>query len=162
MEPPMADIVRPEVRSRMMSAIRSKNTRNEIKIRKALHSAGFRYRLHRRDLPGTPDIVLPRYQAAIFIHGCFWHGHDCSLFKWPLTNAESWASKIKENRFRDANAVRSLFASGWRVCVVWECVTRGRQKLDLGTITNMLAHWIRGEQNFCELRGSKDVGHTAC
>ena len=156
----MADNVRPEVRSSIMSAIRSKNTRNEIKIRKALHSAGFRYRLHRRDLPGTPDFVLPRYRAAIFIHGCFWHGHDCSLFKWPSTNAENWASKIKANRVRDTEAVRSLFASGWRVCVVWECVIRGRQKLDLGTVTGLLVDWICGEQECYELRGSDNVGQT--
>ena len=89
----MTDIVTPATRSRMMSGIQSKNTQHEVRIRKALHKAGFRYRLHRRDLPGTPDITLPRYRAVIFVHGCFWHGHGCHLFKWPSTRPDSGPPK---------------------------------------------------------------------
>jgi len=149
----MTDVVAPAVRSRMMSGIRSKNTQNEIKIRKALYAAGFRYRLHRRDLPGTPDITLPRYRAVIFIHGCFWHGHDCHLFKWPSTRPEFWTAKIGANRKRDQEARIALLESGWRWIVVWECAIRGKNKIQFEELTNKVITWLnRGLPN-CEIRG---------
>ena len=96
-----ADIVTPAVRSRMMAGIRGKDTRPELVLRTALHRRGFRYRLHRRDLPGTPDLVFPGRKAVIFVHGCFWHGHDCHLFHWPQTRADFWRGKIGGNIARD-------------------------------------------------------------
>jgi DNA mismatch endonuclease, patch repair protein len=97
----MADIVPKAKRSEMMAGIRGKNTRPEMLVRRALHAHGYRFRLHRKDLPGKPDIVLPKYRAVIFVHGCFWHGHDCHLFKWPKTREDFWIQKIKNNQERD-------------------------------------------------------------
>ena len=93
----MADVVDRKTRSRMMSGIRGKNTRPELLIRKGLHARGFRFRLHDKRLPGKPDLVLPKYSAVIFVHGCFWHGHDCHLFKWPQSRREFWRKKITRN-----------------------------------------------------------------
>lgn len=156
----MTDVVAPAVRSRMMSGIRSKNTRHEVKIRKALHAAGFRYRLHRRDLPGKPDFTLPRYRAVVFIHGCFWHGHDCHLFKWPSTRPEFWASKIKANRQRDRQAHSELLETGWRVCTIWECAIRGRLRWDANDVNNLLAEWIKGSEILLVVRGNADASRS--
>jgi len=120
----MADIVDTETRSRMMSGIKGKNTRPEMIVRRALHKAGYRYRLHRKDLPGNPDIVLPKYKTVIFVHGCFWHHHDCKNFKWPKTREEFWRAKIEGNVERDRKAYAALEALGWKVIVIWECETR--------------------------------------
>ena len=117
----MADIVDRETRSRMMSGIRGKDTKPEILVRKALHAAGYRFRLHRNDLPGKPDIVLPRYRTVIFVHGCFWHGHMCKHFKWPKTREDFWRAKITRNVERDREAIAALEKLGWTVKVVWEC-----------------------------------------
>ena len=152
----MVDIVEPSVRSRMMSNIRSKNTRHEVEIRKALYAAGLRYRLHRRDLPGIPDITFPRYRAVVFVHGCFWHGHDCHLFRWPSSNSERWKSKIRGNQSRDESSVSRLLASGWRVCTIWECALRGRGKRITQEVVDTTAKWIRGTDPLCELRGKGD------
>lgn len=105
----------------MMSGIRGKNTKPEIIVRKALHAAGYRFRLHRKDLPGKPDIVLPKYKTVIFVHGCFWHKHDCRYFKWPKTRPDFWREKIEGNVERDRLAYEKLEEMGWRVKVVWEC-----------------------------------------
>ncbi len=153
----MVDIVTPAVRSRMMSGIRSKNTRHEVKIRKALHAAGFRYRLHRRDLPGTPDITLPRYRAVVFVHGCFWHGHDCHLFKWPSTRPEFWAAKIRSNQKRDLESVRQLLGVGWRICTIWECSLRGRLRLQPENIVGFVIRWLLGAEKLCIVRGNEDA-----
>jgi DNA mismatch endonuclease, patch repair protein len=108
-----------------MRAIKSANTRPEILVRKALHAAGFRFRLHSKNLPGKPDIVLPKYRTVIFVHGCFWHGHDCKYFKAPKTRTEFWLNKIAKNKRRDKINADKLIELGWRVLVVWECDTRG-------------------------------------
>ena len=150
----MPDIVSPEVRSRMMSGIRSKNTRQEVVIRKALHAAGFRYRLHRKDLPGTPDITLSRYRAVIFVHGCFWHGHDCSLFRLPSSNSASWSAKIASNQHRDADVSQSLLTAGWRVCTVWECALRGAHKKTLGQIIEAVCEWLISNGDCLEIQGN--------
>lgn len=105
-----------------MSRIRSSNTSPELALRRAMHAIGFRFRLHRKDLPGKPDIVLPRYRAAIFVHGCFWHRHDgCKVASTPKSNTEFWVEKFDRNVTRDARAKQMLEEQGWRVIVVWEC-----------------------------------------
>ena len=144
----MVDLVTPEVRSRMMSGIRSKDTKPEWIVRRALHARGFRYRLHARDLPGHPDIVLPKHRAVIFVHGCFWHGHDCPLFRWPKTRPEFWLDKIGRNQANDKKHQAALQSLGWRVAIVWECALRSR--LDVGA---MLAEWIGGGGSLYDNRG---------
>ena len=136
-----------------MAGIRSKDTRQEVVIRKALHSAGFRYRLHRRDLPGTPDITLPRYGALIFVHGCFWHGHDCPLFKLPSTNGVKWAAKIAGNQRRDADVLYRLLNTGWRVCTVWECAMRGAHRTGVEQIVGTISDWLLSGADRLEIRG---------
>jgi DNA mismatch endonuclease, patch repair protein len=138
----MPDIVDKKTRSRMMSGIRGKNTKPELLIRSQLHRAGFRFRLHVRDLPGKPDIVLPKYKAAIFVQGCFWHGHDCHLFKVPGTRTEWWLAKIERNRQNDAVAIEALLDAGWRVAEVWECALKGRGRLDSSVISDVLIEWL--------------------
>jgi DNA mismatch endonuclease, patch repair protein len=123
------DVHSPTQRSYNMSRIRDKNTRPEEIIRKLLWGHGYRYRLHSRDLPGKPDIVFPGRKKALFIHGCFWHRHDCRYFKWPGTNAEFWKQKIEGNVERDHKNYDSLNKSGWCCLVIWECETKAK-KLD--------------------------------
>mgnify|MGYP001813680444 FL=1 len=122
----MADVVDRKTRSRMMSGIRGKNTRPELLIRKGLHARGFRFRLHDKRLPGKPDLVLPKYSAVIFVHGCFWHGHDCHLFKWPQSRREFWRKKITRNKVKDAESYVSLKKEGWYILTIWECALKGR------------------------------------
>jgi DNA mismatch endonuclease (patch repair protein) len=113
-----------------MSRIRGKNTKPELKVRRALHAMGFRFRLHRRDLPGTPDILLPRYRIAIQVHGCYWHRHPgCHLTTTPKTNAQFWQQKFDRNVERDAKNEAALVAMGWQVMVIWECETRDAERL---------------------------------
>ena len=118
----MADIHTKEIRSYNMSKIRSKDTKPEMLVRKFMHANGFRYRLHSKNLPGKPDIVLPKYKAVIFVHGCFWHGHkECKYFVTPKTNTEFWLNKINGNISHGSLALRALKKEGWKVIVVWEC-----------------------------------------
>jgi DNA mismatch endonuclease (patch repair protein) len=107
-----------------MARIRSKNTKPELIVRRLAHALGYRFRLHRRDLPGKPDLVFPRRRCVIFVHGCFWHGHGCRLSSRPKTNSDFWADKIAGNRARDARHVEELRKQGWQVEVIWECETR--------------------------------------
>ena len=139
----------------MMSGIRSKDTRHEVQIRKALHAFGFRYRLHRRDLPGTPDMILPRYRAVIFTHGCFWHGHNCHLFKWPATRPEFWADKIGGNQQRDRRVREALLAMGWRRLVIWECAIKGQHRLDFDALIADVATWIKSDLTEGEIAGGQ-------
>lgn len=119
----------------MMSGIRGKDTKPEMIVRKALHRAGYRYRLHVKDLPGKPDIVLPKYKTVIFVHGCFWHRHDCEKFKWPKTRPEFWREKIEGNVERDRETVSDLEKLGWKVLLVWECeVTSSKADFDVAKI----------------------------
>ncbi|WP_082351028.1 very short patch repair endonuclease [Desulfuromonas soudanensis] len=149
----MADVVDPATRSRMMSGIRGKNTRPEMLVRRHLHARGFRYRLHVKTLPGKPDIVLPRYRAVILIHGCFWHGHDCQLFKWPSTRQEFWCAKIGRNRKKDAETLVELEAIGWRVLSVWECAIKGRQRLSVEDLIERISSWIVSGSSQDVIRG---------
>lgn len=112
-----------------MSRIRSRDTGPEIAVRSVLHRLGYRFRLHRKDLPGSPDIVLPGRGTAVFVHGCFWHGHSCKRDKMPKSRTDYWADKIEKNRRRDARQRRRLRALGWRVVVVWECELKRPAKL---------------------------------
>lgn len=148
----MPDIVDPVTRSRMMAGIRGRNTKPEILIRSLLHRQGFRFRLHVRNLPGKPDMVFPRYRAVVFVHGCFWHGHDCPLFKWPDTRPEFWREKIGRNQSNDNRTRTALITAGWRVGVVWECAIRGAGK-DLKGVTRRLADWLHSDVPFMEERG---------
>ena len=116
------DTLTEEQRTRCMSHIRSKNTKPEVAVRKVLYSLGFRYRLHRKDLPGKPDIVLPKKKIAVFVNGCFWHQHkDCKRNFSPKSNTDYWENKLKKNIDRQNRNVRSLEDMGWRVCLIWEC-----------------------------------------
>ncbi len=125
-----------------MSAIRAKNTKPELIVRRAVFAAGFRYRLHDVRLPGKPDLVFPKYHAVIQIHGCFWHGHDCPLFKWPETNAEFWHTKIKGNTSNDLQVSQALEEQGWRVLTIWECALKGRRKLPLSGTLTRISDWL--------------------
>ena len=121
----MSDVFSREQRSAVMRRVKGKNTSPELKVRRALHRLGARFRLHRKDLPGAPDIVLPGRKLAIFVHGCFWHGHDCARgARAPRTNADYWSAKIARNRARDEANLAALVAKGWRTIVVHECALR--------------------------------------
>ena len=137
----------------MMSGIRGKNTKPELLIRKALHARGFRYRLHCKDLPGNPDLCLPKHRAVIFVHGCFWHGHGCHLFKWPKTRPEFWREKIGRNRAVDERAERSLMEGGWRQAMIWECALKGRNRLPLEDVISACADWLNSDRPRLEIKG---------
>lgn len=143
----MADIVDRATRSRMMSSIRGKDTKLEVALRSALHRQGFRFRKNAGNLPGKPDIVLRRYSAVVFANGCFWHGHDCHLFRLPATRTEFWRAKIEGNRLRDARASEALRDQGWRVLTVWECAFRGRTRLPFEALVESVASWITGTRS---------------
>jgi DNA mismatch endonuclease (patch repair protein) len=117
----MVDSLTSVERSKRMSLIRSQHTRPELLVRQAIHRAGYRFRLHRKDLPGKPDLVLPARKLAVFVNGCFWHGHKCTIGHIPKTNSEFWIKKIQRNRSRDARSILLLRQSGWKVALVWEC-----------------------------------------
>ena len=150
----MVDIVSAEVRSRMMSGIKGKDTKPELIIRKDLHAAGFRYLLHDKRLPGKPDMVFPKWQAVIFVHGCFWHGHDCHLFRLPATRTTFWRDKIAGNVERDRKAIESLDKSGWRTGLVWECALKGKARLPIADVIVDIANWLEGNSNRFTIRGA--------
>lgn len=146
----MTDIVVPAQRSSMMASIKSKNTGPEIAVRKALFNAGFRFRLHRKDLPGNPDIVLPGRRVAIFVHGCFWHSHfGCKNFRLPTSREEFWGRKLGETVARDGAAKEKLQDSGWRVLVVWECFVRASRGTN--DLPAALIDWLTGNASYGEL-----------
>ncbi len=148
------DNVGPEIRSRMMSAVRRSGTRIEHQIRRDLHGRGFRFRVDVRGLPGRPDLALRKYNAVVFVHGCFWHGHDCRLFRLPATRQDFWSQKLASNRLRDEGSVRRLQELGWRIAVVWECALRGVHQSDVGCVLQALAGWLKSDSAYLELRGS--------
>lgn len=137
----------------MMAGIKGKNTKPELLIRKALHRQGFRYKLHDKLLPGKPDLVFPRYRAVIMVNGCFWHGHDCHLFKWPSTRPEFWREKITRNTVKDSENLDALRISGWRVLTIWECALKGRTRLSLDEVINLAANWLRSGGEDMEITG---------
>lgn len=134
----MVDIFTPEIRSKIMSRIRSKDTKPEKTVRSLLHRMGYRFRLHRKSLPGCPDIVFPKRKKAIYVHGCFWHGHvGCKHATIPKTRPDYWSSKISTNALRDAKNQKALCEIGWDVLVVWECETNKLDELKM-RLTNFL------------------------
>lgn len=137
----------------MMSGIRGKNTRPEMLLRYGLHATGLRYRLHDSALPGKPDLVFPRFRAVMFAHGCFWHGHDCHLFRWPSTRPELWQAKIARNREGDERVQTALQELGWRVAVVWECALKGRTRLPYDDVIAECTTWIRSGIKQLEIGG---------
>jgi len=136
-------------RSEMMSRIGSQNTKPEMVVRKGLHAAGFRYRLHARNLPGSPDIVLPKYRSVILVHGCFWHAHKgCRNFRLPKSNTDFWREKLVLNAERDTRQLKELQDAGWRTLVVWECATR-----DFSTkkLLETIAAWLHQEVQIVQI-----------
>lgn len=135
----MPDRMTPEQRHRCMSNIRSKNTKPEMVVKKFLFAQGFRYRANDRRLPGTPDIVLRKYRTVIFVNGCFWHGHNCDIFKMPQTNEEFWKKKIDRNKERDKRNHNLLLRMGWRIIKVWECQLKpSKREMTLRSIERTL------------------------
>ena len=138
----MPDVLTRAQRQYNMSRIRSRDTKPEMAIRRGLHSRGLRFRLHREDLPGRPDLVFPKHHAVIFVHGCFWHGHDCPMFKWPQTRRTFWQNKIRKNRERDRNSSAFLRDQGWGVLTVWECALRGPRRRCLDDVLKICEEFV--------------------
>jgi len=138
------DTVDKETRSRIMSSVGQKNTGLEIMLRTALHKAGLRYRLFDRKLPGSPDLVFPRFGAVIFVHGCYWHSHGCYKSTVPKSRREFWEDKFSANRKRDEHNIMLLRQNGWRVMIVWECALAGKHALPLDEITKLVRTWLMG------------------
>lgn len=137
-----------------MAGIRGRDTKPELVVRQYLHSAGFRFRLFGKDLPGRPDVVLPRWKVVIFVHGCFWHGHQgCALFRVPKTRTEFWTDKIGRNAQRDEAVIQKLLDQQWRVAVVWECALRADA---LGTL-NALVKFIQGSEESAAFAATRQV-----
>lgn len=134
------DIVSSAKRSRMMAGIKGKNTKPELVVRKLVHGMGFRYRLHRKDLPGSPDLVFPRLKKVIFVHGCFWHRHpECKFAYTPKSNVHFWLNKLEGNTRRDERVLAALDALGWKVLIVWECEVSDPPALTLKVKSFLLA-----------------------
>lgn len=148
------DVHTPSQRTFNMSRIHAEGTKPELVVRKLLWANGYRYRLHRRDLPGTPDIVLPKYHAVIFVHGCFWHRHGCRATTIPATHRDFWSAKFKENVSRDKCVVEELQKDGWRVMIVWECCLMGKDA-DLTATGKQIRDWLESDMRYgvCERLG---------
>lgn len=153
----MTDVVSAVKRSQMMAGIGGKDTKPELVIRKALHSKGFRYRLHDLRLPGKPDLVFPRYNSVVFINGCFWHGHTCHLFKWPTTRRAFWRDKITGTVERDRRNRLLLESKGWRILTVWECSLKGKTRLKLSDVIATISTWIVSGNGNMEIQGQSNV-----
>jgi DNA mismatch endonuclease, patch repair protein len=137
------DVLTPAQRQLNMSRIRSRDTQPELLIRRGLHAHGFRFRLHKRQLPGRPDLVLARYRTVVFVNGCFWHSHGCHISRMPETRREYWQPKLDRTMQRDRDAIRALQSAGWRIVLVWECALRGRTRLAAGDAVTQVADFIR-------------------
>ena len=149
----------PLARSRLMSRVRQKNTLPEVIVRKVAHAMGYRFRLHQGDLPGRPDIIFPVLRKAIFVHGCFWHCHECHLFKWPSSQVDFWHSKILRNRAKDLETRAALEANGWRQLVIWECALKGRQRRSPESVLRTATSWLRSSRRRGEIRGYAHANH---
>lgn len=149
----MTDILTPRQRHYNMSRIKGKDTKLELIIRKALFSYGFRYKLHDKKLPGKPDMVLPKYNAVIFINGCFWHGHNCHLFKWPSTRAEFWRKKISRNIEVDKRNYKLLKSDGWYILTIWECALKGKSRMPINIIIDEVVSWLENEFDYKVIKG---------
>lgn len=146
------DVLTPEQRTLNMRMIKGRDTKPEILIRKALHRAGMRYKLHVASIPGRPDIVFPRYRAIVQVNGCFWHGHDCPLFRLPSTRREFWEAKINGNRVRDQATQAAQQEANWRAFVVWECSLKGPGKRPFAEVIAACIEFIRGTERTGEIK----------
>jgi DNA mismatch endonuclease, patch repair protein len=156
----VTDNVDQQTRSRLMAGIRGKDTRPEMALRRAMHARGFRYRLHATGLPGRPDLVLPKYGAVVFVHGCFWHRHPgCRYTSIPSTRPEFWQTKFEANVVRDNAARGALLIAGWRVATVWECAARKSQQVEVAV--NLLAAWLRSGSTEIEIGETELVAERA-
>ena len=152
----MADIVDKMTRSKIMSRIKGKDTKPEVEIRKKLFARGIRYRLHDKSLPGKPDIIFPKYNAIIFFNGCFWHAHECDIFKWPSSNVAFWGGKLTINKENDRKNNEILKKLGWRILTIWECSYRSPGKKDWGKIegiVNRAEKWLYSNKKIGEIKG---------
>lgn len=146
------DTVDKRTRSRIMASVRQRDTGPELYLRRILHRLGLRYRLHDKILPGSPDLVFPRFRAVIFVHGCFWHAHEgCKYATKPSSRKEFWEKKFKANRKRDRRNYDALIAHGWRVTVVWECVLK-RERSELQRSIRQIVSWLRGTKKLLEIQ----------
>lgn len=158
------DVLTAEQRHLNMSRIRGKDTKPELQLRRLLHAAGLRYRLHGKDLPGRPDLVFPKYRAVVFVHGCFWHRHDCPLFHWPKSREEFWRVKLTRNVERDQQTADRLRERGWRVLTVWECALRGKGKLKDDELQSQIVSWLSGDWKTGSVSGKwiqRQIHHEA-
>jgi len=149
----MADTLTRQERSRRMASVRHHGTTPELQVRRLLHSAGLRFRLVSERLPVKPDIVLPRWKTVVLVHGCFWHGHCCPLFRLPGTNTKWWKNKIDTNIARDRRSVERLLEEGWRVVTVWQCALKGTTRLGAEELQTLLLKSIRGSAPAVEVSG---------
>lgn len=147
----MADILTVEQRRKCMSSIRRENTAPELLLRSALHKAGLRYRLHDKNLPGSPDIVFPKFHAVLFVHGCYWHSHGCYKSSRPKSQRNFWINKFKTNQERDARNIKLLQEQGWRVIIVWECALKGKTSLPISKTVEAIKKWLHSDSAFNEI-----------
>jgi DNA mismatch endonuclease (patch repair protein) len=138
----------------MMRGIKGVDTKPELTIRSGLHKRGYRFRLHDKSLPGKPDLVLKKYNAVIFVNGCFWHKHDCHLFKWPKTRRDFWRKKIEGNAARDEKNIQALLDAGWRVMVIWECALKGKTRRDETEVLETISAWFECDEIQEEIAGA--------
>jgi DNA mismatch endonuclease (patch repair protein) len=150
----MVDVLTAEQRQLNMSRIRGRDTKPEMLIRRGLHARGLRFRLHARDLPGRPDLVFARYRSVVLVHGCFWHGHNCPMFKLPTTREDFWKEKIERNRVRDARNHAALRALGWRVLTVWECSLKGPAKKSYSGVLDTCSGFLQGDMAEMSIAGN--------
>ncbi|MBS0971417.1 DNA mismatch endonuclease Vsr [Nissabacter archeti] len=147
----MSDIHNTKVRSLNMAAVHSKNTAPELWLRHRLHAAGYRYRIHVKGLPGSPDLVFPKYKCVIFVHGCFWHMHLCSRFSWPINRGEWWKNKIQGNYRRDLQDQDKLRELGWRVLIVWQCAIKGKDRIPEIELLGRVSTWLESGDSLREI-----------
>jgi DNA mismatch endonuclease (patch repair protein) len=139
----MADLLTPEQRSKLMASVRQRDTKPEMFVRRALHARGLRFRLNDKRLPGSPDLVFPRFRTVVFVHGCFWHLHGCRLSALPGSRQEYWRPKLEANAARDSRAIAALVDTGWRVLVIWECGLKGPGRLGDVVLADRAEQFIR-------------------
>ena len=147
----MADIFTAEQRRKCMSSIRRENTEPELLLRSALHKSGLRYRLHYKSLPGSPDIVFPKFHVVLFVHGCYWHSHGCYKSSTPKSQRDFWINKFKANQERDQRNIKSIQEQGWRVIIVWECALKGKTSLPISTVVETIKTWLHSDSVFNEI-----------
>ncbi len=155
------DTVDRQTRSNIMASVGQKNTGAELVLRKALHKIGLRYKLHDRSLPGSPDLVFPRFHAVVFVHGCYWHPHGCYRSTTPKTQREFWIDKFHANRLRDERNVSSLRELGWRVLTVWECALLGKSVLDPDEVIGFVRAWLLSTHPLGQIYGNENGGRSS-